>query len=87
MLPLYKVVSVTMTLIVSTMVSLPQQETASTKMVSPKFQSLLLSLSKLMDVKTSLGSRPVAHLLVSFNHWLARDDAGWAASLAPQQTD
>ena len=37
-----------------------QQEAASTKLVSPKFQSLLLSLSKLMDVKTSSGSRPVA---------------------------
>ena len=30
-----------------------QQEAASTKLVSPKFQSPLLSLSKLMDVKTS----------------------------------
>ena len=29
-----------------------QQEAASTKLVSPKFQSLLLSLSKLMYVKT-----------------------------------
>ena len=37
-----------------------QQEAASTQLVSPKFQSLLLSLSKLMDVKTSSGSRPVA---------------------------
>ena len=42
-----------------------QQEAASTKLVSPKFQSPLLSLSKLMDVKTSSGSRPVANLLVS----------------------
>ena len=41
-----------------------QQEAASTKLVSPKFQSLLLSLSKLM------GSRPVAaaDLLVSSDH-------------------
>ena len=38
-----------------------QQEAASTKLVSPKFQSP----SKLMDVKASLGSRPVANLLVS----------------------
>merc|ERR1712026_326561 len=37
-----------------------QQEAASTQLVSPKFQSLLLSRSKLMDVKTSSGSRPVA---------------------------
>ena len=42
-----------------------QQEAASTQLVSPKFQSLLLSLSKLMDVKTSLGLRPVANLPVS----------------------
>ena len=35
-----------------------QQEAANTKLVSPK--SLLLSLSKLMDVKTSSGSRSVA---------------------------
>ena len=50
-----------------------QQEAASTKLVSPKFQSPLLSLSKLMDVKTSLGSHPVAvaNLLVSSNCWLA----------------
>ena len=48
-----------------------QQEAASTKLVSPKFQSPLLSLSKLMDVKTSLGSCPVAvaNLLVSSDHW------------------
>ena len=31
-----------------------QQEAASTKMVSPKYQSPLFSLSKLMDVNTSL---------------------------------
>ena len=43
-----------------------QQEAASTNLVSSK--SLLLSLSKLMDVKTSLGSRPVANLLVSSDH-------------------
>ena len=42
-----------------------QQEAASTKLVSPKIQSPLLSLSKLMDVKASSGSRPVANLLVS----------------------
>ena len=56
-----------------------QQEAASTKLVSPKFQSPLLSLSKLMDVKTSSGSRPVAvaNLLVSSDHWLA--DLGWLA--------
>ena len=56
-----------------------QQEAASTKLVSPKFQSPLLSLSKLMDVKTSSGSRPVAvaNLLVSSDHWLA--DPGWLA--------
>ena len=50
-----------------------QQEAASTKMVSHKFQSPLLSLSKLMDVKTSSGSCPVpmANLLVSSDHWLA----------------
>ena len=64
-----------------------QQEAASTKLVSPKFQSLLLSLSQLMDVKTSLGSRPVAvaHLLVSFNHWFADPDlmAGRASSSSP----
>ena len=50
-----------------------QQEAASTKLVSPKFQSLLLSLSKLM------GSRPVAvaDLLVSSDGWLA--DPGWLA--------
>ena len=47
-----------------------QQEAARTKLVSPKFQSPLLSLSKLMDVKTSLGSRPVADLLVTSDHWL-----------------
>ena len=49
-----------------------QQEAASTQLVSPKFQSLL-SLSKLMDMKTSSGSRPVAvaNLLVSSDHWLA----------------
>ena len=42
-------------------------------------QSLLLSLSKLMDVKTSSGSCPVAvaNLLVSSDHWLA--DPGWLA--------
>ena len=42
-----------------------QQEAASTKLVSPKFQSP----SKLMDVKASSGSRPrpVANLLVSSN--------------------
>ena len=54
-----------------------QQEAASTKLVSPKFQSPLLSLSKLMDVKTSSGSCPVANLLVSSNHWLA--DPLWLA--------
>ena len=56
-----------------------QQEAASTKLVSPKFQSPLLSLSKLMDVKTSSGSRPVAvaDLLVSSDGWLA--DPGWLA--------
>ena len=56
-----------------------QQEAASTKLVSPKFQSPLLSLSKLMDVKTSSGSCPlaVANLLVSSNNWLA--DPGWLA--------
>ena len=43
-----------------------QQEAASTKLVSSK--SLLLSLSKLMDMKTSLGSHPVANLLVSSDH-------------------
>ena len=49
-----------------------QQEAASTKLVSPKFQSPLLSLlSQLMDVKTSSGSRPVAKLLVSSDHWLS----------------
>ena len=54
-----------------------QQETASTKLVSSMLQSLLLSLSKLvdMDAKTSSGSRPVADLLVSSEHWLA--DPGW----------
>ena len=54
-----------------------QQEAASTKLVSSKLQSLLLSLSKLvdMDAKTSSGSRPVADLLVSSEHWLA--DPGW----------
>ena len=52
-----------------------QQEAACTKLVSPKFQSPLLSLSKLMNVKTSSGSCPVANLLVSSNrhrrvlHW------------------
>ena len=47
-----------------------QQEAASTKLVSPKFQSPLLSLSKLMDVKTSSGFRPVAvaNLQVSSDH-------------------
>ena len=43
-----------------------QQEAASTKLVSSK--SLLLSLSKLMDMKTSSGSHPVANLLVSSDH-------------------
>ena len=54
-----------------------QQEAASTKLVSSKSQSLLLSLSKLidMDAKTSSGSHPVADLLVSSEHWLA--DPGW----------
>ena len=49
-----------------------QQEAASTKLVSPKFQSP----SKLMDVKASSGSRPrpVANLLVSSDRWL--DDPG-----------
>ena len=42
-----------------------QQEAASTKLVSPKFQSPLLSLSKLMDAKTSSESQPVANLPVS----------------------
>ena len=37
-----------------------QQEAASTKLVSPKFHSPLVSLS----VKISLGSRPVGNLLV-----------------------
>ena len=36
-----------------------QQEAARTKLVSPKFLSLLLSLSKQMDMMTSSGSRPV----------------------------
>ena len=57
-----------------------QQEAASTKLVSPKFQSPLLSLlSQLMDVKTSSGFRPVAvaNLQVSSDHWLA--DPGWLA--------
>ena len=40
-----------------------------------------------MDVKTSLGSRPVAvaHLLVSFNHWFADPDlmVGRASSSSP----
>ena len=45
-----------------------QQEVASTKLVRP--MSLLLSLSKLMDVKTSLLPRPVANPLVSSDHWL-----------------
>ena len=64
-----------------------QQEAASTKLVSPKFQSLLLSLSQLMDVKTSLGSRPVAvaNLLVSSDHWLVDPGwlAGWRLSASP----
>ena len=49
-------------------------------MVSPKIQStdLLLSLSKLMDVKTSSGSIPAANLLVSSDHLLADLTlAGW----------
>ena len=50
-----------------------QQEAASTKLVSSK--SLWLPLSKPMDVKTSLGSCPVANLLVSSDHCLA--DPGW----------
>ena len=50
-----------------------QQEAAITKLVSPK--SLLLSLSKLMDGKTSLGSLPMANLLVSSYHWLSHP--GW----------
>ena len=57
-----------------------QQEAASTKLVSPKFQSPLLSLlSQLMDVKISSGFRPVAvaNLQVSSDHWLA--DPGWLA--------
>ena len=37
-----------------------QQEAASTKLVSPKFQSLLLSLPKLMDVKTTRPARGLA---------------------------
>ena len=63
----------------SSLVQHCQQEAASTKLVSPKFQSPLLSLSKLMDVKTSSGSRPVAvaDLLVSSDGWLA--DPGWLA--------
>ena len=48
-----------------------QQEAARTKLVSPKFQSPLLFLSQLMDVKTSSGSHPVADLLVSSDHWFA----------------
>ena len=60
-----------------------QQEAASTKMVSPKFQSPLFSLSKLMDVNTSLESCLVAHLLVLFDHWLA--DPGWLAGRGGHQ--
>ena len=51
-----------------------QQEAVSTKLVSPTFQPLLLSLSKPMDMKTSFGSRPVANLLVSSDQWLADPD-------------
>ena len=60
-----------------------QQEAASTKMVSPKFQSPLFSLSKLMDVNTSLESCLVAHLLVLFDHWFA--DPGWLAGRGGHQ--
>ena len=65
--------------VLSPLVQHCQQEAASTKLVSPKFQSPLLSLSKLLDVKTSSGSRPVAvaDLLVSSDGWLA--DPGWLA--------
>ena len=48
-----------------------QQEAASTKLVSSKFWSLLLSLSKLMDLKTSLGSCPVAIQALACRCWLA----------------
>ena len=60
-----------LTALFSLLVQNCQQEPASTKLVSPKFQSPLLSLSKLMNVKTSSGSCPVANLLVSSDHWLA----------------
>ena len=53
-----------------------QQEAANTKLVG-SIQSPLLSLSNLMDVKTSSGSLPVTDLLVSSEHWLP--DPGWLA--------
>ena len=61
-----------------------QQEAASTKLVSSKFWSLLLSLSKLMDLKTSLGSCPVAIQALACRCWLAGKrlsaSPSWASS-------
>ena len=54
--------------------------TASKRQPAPRWSapsSSLQSLSKLMDVQASLGSCPVANLLVSSDHWLA--DPGWLA--------
>ena len=70
-----------LTAVFSPLVQHCRQEATSTKLVSPKFQFPLLSLSKLMNVKTSSGSRllAVANLLVSSDHWLA--DPGWLVGL------
>ena len=45
-------------------------EAHRSKLISPRFQIPLVSLSRLMDIKTSTGARPVADLLVSSSNWL-----------------
>ena len=47
-----------------------QSEAVRTRLVSTRFQTPLLTLSRLIDVKTSSGSRPIADLLVSSPNWL-----------------
>ena len=47
-----------------------QSEAVRSRLVSPRFSTPLVTLSRLIDVKTSSGSRPIADLLVSSPHWL-----------------
>lgn len=47
-----------------------QSEAVRSRLVSPRFQTPLITLSRLIDVKTSSGSRPIADLLVSSPYWL-----------------